>query len=229
MWGLLWHCETACNFGHSIVYSQASIKTTFIEETRPCVFLRQAFIQMLASFKDKRYMYSIDTCDWNDITKELYSFWHIGTHHWLCVSSSSFNTKRPKVHLMDSLGLLMPLSPDTVNQIANLINTTKSSFCIEKLSVQQQHGTSDCWPYCNWVCCGMVFAEWCWWNLFWPEKNVWAFMRMFASRKNHSISKRGPLYHVAASMVPDYYQHKSLLHMSFTWSLWYWDDKVWHL
>ena len=45
---------------------------------------------------------------------------------------------------MDSLGLLMPLSPDTVNQIANLINTTKSSFCIEKLSVQQQHGTSDC-------------------------------------------------------------------------------------
>ena len=45
---------------------------------------------------------------------------------------------------MDSLGLLTDLSPNTILQIAKLVNTNKSSFTVQKLSVQQQTGTSDC-------------------------------------------------------------------------------------
>ena len=42
---------------------------------------------------------------------------------------------------------MMPMTATTVYQIANLIKTAKSSFCIEKLPGQQQIGTSDCALY----------------------------------------------------------------------------------
>ena len=55
-----------------------------------------------------------------------------------------FRPTRPKAFLIDSLGLLMELSTDTVLQISNLVNTVKSTLNIEKLSIQQQNGTFDC-------------------------------------------------------------------------------------
>ena len=45
---------------------------------------------------------------------------------------------------MDSLGLLTDLSPYTILQIAKLVNTNKSFFAVQKLSVLQQTETSDC-------------------------------------------------------------------------------------
>ena len=65
------------------------------------------------------------------------------THHWICSCSRK---GAMIVQVMDSLGLFMPLNLSTVLQIAKIysVPTDQSVLEIQKLSVQQQHGTIDC-------------------------------------------------------------------------------------
>lgn len=65
------------------------------------------------------------------------------THHWIC---SCFRKGGMIVQVVDSLGLFMPLNLSTVLQIAKIysVPTDQSVLEIQKLSVQQQHGTIDC-------------------------------------------------------------------------------------
>ena len=65
------------------------------------------------------------------------------THHWICSCSHRGSMI---VQVLDSLGLFMPLNQSTVLQIAKIysVPTDQSVLEIQKLSVQQQHGTLDC-------------------------------------------------------------------------------------
>ena len=69
------------------------------------------------------------------------------THHWICSCSRK---GAMIVQVMDSLGLFMPLNLSTVLQIARIysVPTDQSFLEIQKLSVQQQHGTLDCGLFC---------------------------------------------------------------------------------
>ena len=80
---------------------------------------------------------------------ELYtsycSILSIGAHHWICVSCvPTFTPRSPKMCVFDSLTYYAQLTSSTVLQIANLINTPKSFFKLEKKPVQQQEGLNDC-------------------------------------------------------------------------------------
>ena len=61
----------------------------------------------------------------------------IGASHWLCVLVTEF-----KVEVMDSAS--KKLNQASILQIAKIVNTDKPFFKIERLPVQQQHGTADC-------------------------------------------------------------------------------------
>ena len=79
-----------------------------------------------------------------DFKVNFISFFLSGGNHWICISCKSFNSKKPSVNVLDSLGLLTELNSATILEIANLIHTNQSFFSIKKLSVQQQTGTLDC-------------------------------------------------------------------------------------
>ena len=65
----------------------------------------------------------------------LIVYFFLGGNHWICISCKSFNSKRPSVNVLDSLGLLTELNSATILEIANLIHTNQSFFSIKKLSV----------------------------------------------------------------------------------------------
>ena len=77
----------------------------------------------------------------------MYVFPLVGsTRHWICTSSIGCG-KHHHVNVLDSLGYFMgPLNLETPLQIAKIYSVPlgERHLRIKKLSVQQQHGTSDC-------------------------------------------------------------------------------------
>ena len=68
------------------------------------------------------------------------------TKHWICTSSIGCG-KQHHVNVFDSLGYFMgPLNLATLLQIAKIYSVPigERHLRVKKLSVQQQHGTSDC-------------------------------------------------------------------------------------
>ena len=69
---------------------------------------------------------------------------NLGTnHHWVCSRSRKGAVI---AQVLDSVGLFKPLNLSTVLQMAQIysVPTDQSVIEIQKLSVQQQHGTVDC-------------------------------------------------------------------------------------
>ena len=77
----------------------------------------------------------------------MYVFPLVGsTRHWICTSSIGCG-KHHHVNVLDSLGYFMGLlNLETLLQIAKIYSVPlgEHGLQIKKLSVQQQHGTSDC-------------------------------------------------------------------------------------
>ena len=68
---------------------------------------------------------------------------YVGESHWLCIAITK-SKQRLKVKVMDSLGLLLDLNHHTILQISQIVKTKKLFLDIEKVTVQQQTGSTDC-------------------------------------------------------------------------------------